>query len=97
MPLGPPDTPAIVMFTLTVDIENHLYGFEDIHQTISLGKFHENLTLLGGGGGGGDSLFESTESLPLKLNQIHQVRLNVYETLQGGSADKYLQKHGRNF
>ena len=35
------------IFTWTVDIENPLAEFEDIHQEIFLAKFHGNLTLPG--------------------------------------------------
>ena len=90
------------IFILTIDIENPLHRFEDIHQQIFLAKFHENPTLpgkeaeAGGGregreGGGVDSTFQSANLLAVELNQHPSVTLDFHETLQGASTGGYLQ------
>ena len=42
-------TKTCYIFTLTVDIQNLMCGFEDILQQIFFPKFHQTPTLLGGG------------------------------------------------
>ena len=80
------------IFTLTVDIKNPSFGFEDIHQQIFLAEFHENPTLPDRA----VSISES-DSLPEKLNQLPPIRSDFHESLQGGSAGKYLQIRGKDF
>ena len=38
-----------------------------------------------------DSIFESADSLPLKLNQLASVTSDFHETLQAVSAGEYVQ------
>ena len=49
------------IFTLTGDVDNAFYGFEDIQQQTFLAKFHETLMLPGVV----NSIVDSTDSLLL--------------------------------
>ena len=42
-------------------------------------------------------IFESADSLPLKLNQLSPIRSDFHETLQRGYTAEYLQIHRRDF
>ena len=75
------------IFTLTLDIKNPLYEFEDGHQQMFLPKFHGNSTSPGGREGV-DSSFNAGDFLPLKLNQLPS---DFHETLERRSAREYFQ------
>ena len=68
---------------MTVDIDN-LYTLAGIYQQILRAKFHNNSTLPGGA----DSIYESTDSFPLKLTQLPAVKLDFHEPWQGASTGK---------
>ena len=65
--------------------------FEDIHQQIFLPKFYKNLTLPREA----DSSFGAWSQQNQKTSQFPAVKSDFHETLEGRSADKYLQIHTR--
>ena len=81
------------IFTLTGDIEKRISLRLKLFTADLLAKFHENSTLPGGI----DSMFESADSLPRKLNQLRPIRSDFHEILRGVSAGKYFQVYGEFF
>ena len=76
---------------LYFDSRYPFYGFKNTHQQIFLVKFHENSALAGRYRQRVDSISESADSVPLKLNQLLPVRSDFHETLQGETTCEYLK------